>query len=87
MKLNITKIKKLRIKLYYFYEKKNHTKRNCSKKIIKITKKWIKTFEKKMLRTIIKNFHKQYIIMINIEYINQIRIHRVNILNKENQLI
>ena len=39
MKLNIIKIKELKIKICYFYEKKDYLKRNCSKKIIKITKK------------------------------------------------
>ena len=39
MKLNVTKIKKLRIKNCYFCEKKNHLKRNCPEKIIKATKK------------------------------------------------
>ena len=39
MKLNIIKIKKLRIKTYYFYKKKNYLKRNCSQRAIKITKK------------------------------------------------
>ena len=45
MKLNITKIKKLRIKIYYFYEKKNYLKRNYTKKTIKRTKKGIEIFE------------------------------------------
>ena len=39
MKLNIIKIKELRIKVYYFCEKKNYLKKNCSKKAMKIMKK------------------------------------------------
>ena len=39
MKLNITKIKRLKIKICYSCEKKNHIKRNCSKKTMKTTKK------------------------------------------------
>ena len=35
----------MRIKTYYFYKKKNHIKRNCFKKTIKVTKKWIETFK------------------------------------------
>ena len=38
IKLNITKIKKLRIKACYSYEKKGYIKRNCSKKAVKTTK-------------------------------------------------
>ena len=38
MKLNITKIKKLRKKIYYFYKKKNYLKRNCSQRAIKVIK-------------------------------------------------
>ena len=38
MKLNIIKIKELRIKIYYFCEKKDYLKRNYSKKTIKTTK-------------------------------------------------
>ena len=39
IKLNIIEIKELRIKAYYFYEKKNYIKRNYSKKVVKTTKK------------------------------------------------
>ena len=39
MKLNIIKIKELKIKTYYFCEKKNHLKRNYFEKTIKTTKK------------------------------------------------
>ena len=39
MKLNIIKIKRLRIKIYYSCEKKSYLKRNYSKKTIKTTKK------------------------------------------------
>ena len=46
IKLNIIKTKKLRIKVYYFCGKKDHLKRNYSKKVIKVMKKWIETFEK-----------------------------------------
>ena len=39
MKLNIIKIKKLRIKICYFCGKKNYLKRNYSKKTMKVIKK------------------------------------------------
>ena len=39
IKLNIIKIKELRIKIYYYYKKKNHLKRNCSQRAVKIIKK------------------------------------------------
>ena len=38
MKLNVIKIKELKIKIYYSYEKKDYLKRNCSQKAIKIIK-------------------------------------------------
>ena len=38
MKLNIIKIKELRIKAYYFYEKKNYLKKSCPQRVIKIMK-------------------------------------------------
>ena len=39
MELNVIEIKELRIKTCYFCEKKGYLKRNCSKKIMKVTKK------------------------------------------------
>ena len=38
MKLNIIKIKELKIKIYYFYKKKSYLKRNCFLKAIKVIK-------------------------------------------------
>ena len=38
MKLNIIEIKELKIKTCYFCGKKNHLKRNCSKKTMKAMK-------------------------------------------------
>ena len=38
MKLNVTKIKELRIKAYYFCGKKDHLKKNCFEKTVKVMK-------------------------------------------------
>ena len=60
MKLNITKIKKLRTKICYFYKKKNYLKRNYSQNVIKVTKKWIEMMKEKrsLITNFIKNFYK-----------------------------
>ena len=39
MKLNVIKIKELKTKAYYSYEKKSYLKKNCPQRAIKITKK------------------------------------------------
>ena len=46
MKFDVIEKKILRIKSCYFCESKKHLKRNCFKKTIEITKKWIKIIEK-----------------------------------------